>query len=206
MTPVQTEPAPDTPGAERATTTIHLVRHASAGQRGGYDQGPDRDRPLDDVGRQQAQLIADVIGPVDSIVSSTFARCVQTVKPLADANGIPVETDEALEELTGVPITEAGSAWVTPAWLGGRALGLVERLLVTGVPRIVLCSHGDVVPALMAALAGRDRLGLSDVRCRKAGRYVLEFVDGHCVRAELAPPPDTSPGRGPGPTPRRSRR
>lgn len=205
---VDEPPRADEPHGRASDVVVELVRHASAGQRGRWKGGPDRDRPLDERGREQARLLAaDVahshvagtdapaIPPVGVIVSSPLARCVQTVQPLAAALGLDVTTHEALEELSEVPITEGGSAWVNAAWLGARALGLVDRLVAeTDGRRIVLCSHGDVVPALLATLVGRDGLALHDVRCRKAGRYRLRFSDGRLVAAQQVPPPDDQPG------------
>ncbi len=42
----------------------------------------------------------------------------------------------------------------------------------------------------MAALAGRDGLGLTDVRCKKGARFTLVFDGIHCVDARLIGPPD----------------
>lgn len=174
-------------------TVIELVRHASAGKRDQWTGGPDRDRPLDAKGLQQAEALATTLAdgpPVSAIVSSGYARCLMSVRPLAQRLGLQVATDPALEELDEVPVTENGDAWVTAAWLGGRALDLVQRCVADGDDtRTVLCSHGDVIPAVVATLAGRDRLSVPDVTCRKGGRFVLRFTDGRCVAAQRHDPP-----------------
>lgn len=181
-------------------TVVELLRHAKAGQRGQWTGGPDRQRPLDDAGREQARLLAsdfDDDPPVGAIVSSSFSRCTMTVEPLAQRLDVKVETDVALEELHEVPITEGGTAWVNAAWLGGRALDLIDRRVAASPEqRIVLCSHGDVIPAVLATLVGRDHLPLTDVRCQKGGRYRLRFEHGRCVEAHRVPPPRID--RGPG--------
>ena len=178
--------------AEKSVTFVELLRHGHAGKRDEWG-GADHLRPLDETGRRQADLLAsdfDGDPPIAAIYSSSFRRCVMTVEPLAERLGLSVGTDVALEELDTVPITEGGSAWVSAAWLGGRALGLVDRC-VTDHPgtRIVLCSHGDVVPALLATVAGRDRLAINNVRCPKGGRYRLRFSGSRCVEARAVPPP-----------------
>jgi broad specificity phosphatase PhoE len=56
------------------------------------------DPPLDDVGAAQAAAIADVIGPVDRVVSSPLQRCRATAACIAGER-IPVDVDERLIEL-----------------------------------------------------------------------------------------------------------
>lgn len=104
-----------------------LVRHASAGDRQAWTDD-DRLRPLDDKGRRQAAELASVLSSTDvrRIVSSPYARCVQTVEPLAAALGLEVELDERLAEGAGL-----------------AAQALLEE---NGV---VACTHGDVIQDLL---------------------------------------------------------
>lgn len=165
-------------------TTIELVRHADASSRSVWGGSDDGLRPLTDRGRRQAEEIASAItnGPaVAAIRSSPLVRCVQTCEPLARAVGLPVEQDHRLAEAVGVPLTDGGNPWVTAAWLGGRALALVDEVVAENAgERVVLCSHGDVIPALLALVAGRDGVEVGDVGLSKGGRVTLEFVDGRC--------------------------
>ena len=177
-----------------AVTTIELVRHADAHGRDRWWGKPDRDRPLTDVGHDQAKRIARNLHAerrIDALFSSPFVRCVQTLQPLADSAGLPIEHEQALAEATTLPVLDGGDAWVASAWLGGRAVAFLNRV-VTAHPdgRVVACSHGDIIPALMAVLAGRDGLDLADVRLDKGGRFTLEFAEGRCVRALPTPPPN----------------
>lgn len=102
-------------------TTV-LLRHAAAGDREHWD-GDDFHRPLDAKGRRQAEALIDLLQQlgVRRVVSSPYARCFQTVEPLAAALGLPLELDERLGE-------GAGSA----------ALELIHE------DGVVLCTHGDV--------------------------------------------------------------
>ena len=71
------------------------------------------DEPLDDVGRKQAALVAEHVGPVETLISSPLRRATET----AEAFGIPFETDERWVELSygvfeGVAVADTPSeAW-----------------------------------------------------------------------------------------------
>ena len=104
-----------------------VLRHASAGDRRRWD-GDDRLRPLDERGQRQAAELVDELSPLEirRIVSSPYARCVQTVEPLAEELGLEVELDDRLAE-------GAGSA-------------AADLLRDEG---ILACTHGDVIHDLL---------------------------------------------------------
>jgi 8-oxo-dGTP diphosphatase len=175
------------------TTTIELLRHAEAVGRDKWWGRPDAERPLDEAGRRQSEAIARALAagaPIGGLYSSPSLRCVATLDPLAAALGLDVGLDDGLAEASTLPVLDGGDAWVSSAWLGGRGLALVERLLVEHAgARLVACSHGDVIPAIMAALVGRDGLGLTDVRCPKGAWFTLTFEGSRCMGARLQPGP-----------------
>jgi broad specificity phosphatase PhoE len=177
-----------------AVTIVELVRHAAAAARDDWWGRPDRDRPLTDTGMLQARALATTLAagaPIARLASSPYTRCVQTLEPLSGALGLPIAEEEPLAEAMTLPVHDGGDAWVASAWLAGRALSLINRLVREHEGgRVVLCSHGDVVPAVMAALAGRDGLGMADVRCPKGARFTLTFDGLRCVEASLTGPPD----------------
>ncbi|MDP8977577.1 MAG: histidine phosphatase family protein [Actinomycetota bacterium] len=166
---------------------IELVRHAQAHGRRQWTGRPDRERPLTAEGRRQAAALAEAIavdGAPAALVSSPYTRCVQTLEPLSDLVGCTVDLEEGLGEAPTVPVLDGGDPWVASAWLGGRALGVVGPLVRRlGDRRVVACSHGDVIPALVTTLIGRDGLELSDARLPMAGRFVLRFDGERCVDA-----------------------
>ena len=131
--------------AEEGAVSV-LLRHASAGDRYLW-AGDDRLRPLDEKGRRQAEKIAKKLAGEDvrRIVSSPYARCVQTVEPLAAALGLEVELDDRL--------AEGG---------GGAARALFEE------PGVVACTHGDVIFELIGARPEEGRVR------RALGRERLE--------------------------------
>ncbi len=176
-------------------TTIELVRHAKAHSRDRWWGRPDRERPLTDQGMDQARELARILPdagpPIAKLFSSPWVRCTQTLDPLADAMGVHVVDSEQLGEVANLPVHDGGDAWVTSAWLGGRAVSFVDRVVAEyRGKRVVACSHGDVIPAVMALVVGRDGLDLADVRCRKGARFTLVFDGPRCVDATLHPPPD----------------
>jgi phosphohistidine phosphatase SixA len=76
--------------------SLLLVRHASAGDPSEWE-GDDRERPLDERGRRQAEGLVEALDgfELDRIVSSPYLRCVQTVEPLARARGLEIDLDDA---------------------------------------------------------------------------------------------------------------
>lgn len=173
-------------------TTIELVRHAKAQSRDQWWGKPDRQRPLTKQGMTQAKMLAAELSelPITRIITSPFTRCVQTVEPLAARLNMEIEYADALGEAPGVPVLDGGDTWVASAWLGGRALALIDELVAENPGgHAVLCSHGDVVPSVMAALAGRDDLPVTDVHLKKGARFHLTFKGPKCVAAEAVPPP-----------------
>jgi hypothetical protein len=93
-----------------ASTPVVVVRHASAGDRGTWE-GPDEDRPLDEVGHRQAVALVGLLRAYDirRIHSSDFLRCRETVAPLATAQGLPVDVQPLLGEREGLADVDAAT-------------------------------------------------------------------------------------------------
>src|SRR5438552_17392578 len=70
----------------------YVVRHANAGDRAAW-KGLDRLRPLTTLGQRQAEELAESMSaePIDTVLSSTYVRCVQTVEPLANRRKLRAE-------------------------------------------------------------------------------------------------------------------
>ena len=136
---------------------VLLLRHAWAGRRGD-GAGDDRARPLDEHGRAQAAALVDHLPRAldraldgATLVASPLVRCTATLQPLAEHLDRPVHTDPRLAEVD-VPLA-SDDGWPTAAYYGARALAAVADAPRDGDP-LVVCSHGEVLPALLAALAG----------------------------------------------------
>lgn len=149
---------------------IHLVRHAHAGKRSDWDDD-DRLRPLDDKGRAQAAWLTDLLGgdPIRRVVSSPHVRCVQTVTPLADALGLPVETSTRIAE-------------------GADADDAMAFLLELESDNGVACSHGDVIPQVLRRLKARSMAVDGALIDQKGSVWVLETADGDVRRGRYIPP------------------
>jgi 8-oxo-dGTP diphosphatase len=148
----------------------YVVRHAHAGERRNW-KGPDEERPLSPKGRRQAQRLAELLADkrVKKIWSSPFLRCCQTVEPLAERLELPVEVAPELAEGTG-------------------ATGVL-KLALNAEGGSVMCTHGDVVDALLDHLV-REGLDLGKhPRSTKGSTWVLDLRGGRIVAATYLPAP-----------------
>ncbi|MDJ0391965.1 NUDIX hydrolase [Rhodococcus sp. G-MC3] len=158
------------------TTTVLLVRHAKAGRRSRY-KGDDALRPLDSVGRKQADALVAQLSAfgADFVHAANRRRCVQTVQPLADSIDQQIILEPALSE-------EGYCA--DPAEARARAL---EIAALGGVRTI--CSQGKVIPDLLQWWAEKDGVKLPPNRNRKGSVWVLSLYNGNLVAADhLASP------------------
>lgn len=71
------------------TKTIYLVRHAEPN----YNNHDDVTRELTAKGLQDCQLLVDFFNqkPIDKIISSPYKRAVETIQPVSDQLGLPID-------------------------------------------------------------------------------------------------------------------
>jgi 8-oxo-dGTP diphosphatase len=149
---------------------VLLIRHAHAGSRKEW-AGDDRLRPLSPRGETQALVLAQrlAVWAPARILSSPYVRCIQTVQPLADDLGRKVEEVDELAE-----------------GMGTETLVMIRAM---SSRRIAMCTHGDVIPDVLVALADEDRLDLGAApRQAKGSAWVLEASRGRFVKATYLPP------------------
>jgi 8-oxo-dGTP diphosphatase len=153
------------------TGTIHLLRHATAGNRDNFN-GDDRERPLTKKGKAQAKSIAESLREreIERIVTSPYKRCVQTVEPLAKMIGATIEISDALAEGPDID----------------AAYDLIHNLAGANA---VLCSHGDVIPAAMNRLMWLGLTIHSRFYCSKGSIWEVDIEDGRYTEGRYVPPP-----------------
>ena len=177
------EPTDGTESAEQRPpiVTVVLVRHGrSTSNTAGTLAGQTPGVQLDDHGLQQADGISDRLAGTrfDRLISSPLERCRQTVAPFATASGLEVEIDEHFIEVdygqwSGSALKDLAqeSLWRTvqqhpsaAVFPGGEGLADVSARAAAGIRAIrsaattdqtvLICSHGDVIKAILADALG----------------------------------------------------
>jgi 8-oxo-dGTP diphosphatase len=159
------------------TGTLYLVRHAKAGDRSRWS-GDDVLRPLSGKGRRQAVSLCERLLPLvvprpDAILlSSSYLRCLQTLEPLAARLHSRVLADDRLTE-------------------GASFEGVLD--MIESIPNgSVMCSHGDIIPAVIAALERRHTNITTEPDWRKGSVWVLDRRGSHIETATVWSPPDVA--------------
>lgn len=160
------------------TVPLVLLRHASAGSKGGRD-GDDLLRPLDAAGCGDADALARVLPALGTVrvVSSEAARCVETVTPYSAANGAPMRTERAFTAYSARTGTTVDAE---------AARAALDALIDEGVPTAV-CTHGELVSGLVRAALGRlDAPVPQQPSLRKGAFWVLHLsrADGRLAAME----------------------
>jgi probable phosphomutase (TIGR03848 family) len=184
---------------------------------------------LDDTGRDQARALLDRLAgvPLAEVVVSPMLRCKQTVAPLVEGLGLArtVEprlsevdygdwTNRELKTLVKEPLWRVVQAHPSAAvFPGGEGLAAMQARAVAAVrehdARItaahgehavwLLCSHGDVLKAILADALGQhldsfqrivvDPASISVVRYTETRPFVLRVNDHSADFGGVVPPP-----------------
>jgi len=131
-----------------------LVRHGHAGRRSAFE-GDDRLRPLSKRGVAQAAALVPILSEYRPrrVLSSPHVRCLETVRPTAEALGLPLEPLDELAEGSELD-----------------AVRLVRRM--AGEPA-VLCTHGDVATAVLEAVIAGGGAPPDEPHLQKGDAWVL---------------------------------
>lgn len=155
----------------KRTAPLVVLRHASAFPRKEW-RHDDRDRPLADAGRAEAQALIPLLAAfgVRRVVSSSSNRCWTTVEPYADAAHVDLEMTDVLSEEDA-----------TPATVGYR----VGLLAAQDTPT-VLCTHRPVLPMVFEAL------GIAERKLDTGQLLVVHLRKGVVVAGQLLDPRDVN--------------
>jgi probable phosphoglycerate mutase len=184
-------------------STVVLLRHGrSTANVAGVLAGRTPGVSLDEVGRAQADAVAARLSGItlDALISSPMDRCQQTVAPLAAATGLAVRIEPALAEVdygdwTGRALKDlAGedlwrtvqahpSAAVFPGGEGLAAVGVRAVRAIRGLTSelgpnavILVCSHGDVIKAILADALGLHLDGFQRIMVAPASLSVVRYT------------------------------
>jgi 8-oxo-(d)GTP phosphatase len=153
------------------TRTILVVRHGTAGRKSRF-KGDDTKRPLDKQGRAQAEaLVGQLLAfGATNVRAADRVRCQQTVEPLAEELGVPIQDEPTLTE-------EAYAK--SPKRARHRMLEIAKQ---AGTP--VICSQGKVIPDLIAWWCERDGVRPDKSRNHKGSTWVLSLSGGRLTAAD----------------------
>ncbi len=114
-----------------------MLRHGKSRSRSAW-RHDDSERPLLQLGRAQAERLVPVLAAygVTRVLSSTSARCLQTVEPFVSTTGWQLEQRNALAEEGATP----------------RKLAQVVDDVLGDDRSTVACTHRPVLPQLYDAL------------------------------------------------------
>ncbi len=146
-----------------STIPLILLRHAQAGTRSQDGLFTDLARPLDSHGTQDAQLLAELLvsyGPC-RVITSAAERCIATVRPYAEAVGMPVELEPDFTATGEDP--DLGTAYLPAA---RRAVALAAQRQPT-----LICAHRENLPVIINA--ARTELG-ADLGAKRGAGFGAE--------------------------------
>ncbi|TDF93797.1 histidine phosphatase family protein [Paenibacillus piri] len=176
-------------------TILYMVRHAEAP----FSLERERERGLSDRGKKAAALVTELLADcgIAAVVSSPYARAVETVKGLADRMGIPIELEEDLRErqLAGIdyivedrdfiPAVEKLFAEPDFSFPGGESNAASQRRSVAALRRVMerhkgksiaVGTHGNIMTVMMQYF--NSSIGLAFWKqTSKPDIYKMEFDD-----------------------------
>lgn len=151
------------------TFALIALRHAKAVPPSSWD-GPDATRPLLHRGIEQSRSTAPAVAAYRParLISSPATRCMTTVEPLAELTGLPIKSSSGISQ----DAYEVGASTVKK---------VVRHQLEKG-RTVVLCSHGPVLPDIVAAVAKETGTNVDAALRRAAMLSTAEFTVMHVSR------------------------
>ena len=187
--------------------TIYLLRHGhSTANAKSILAGRDASVSLSPRGIEQAQAVMHELGErkFAKIYSSPMPRCLETLLPIAKKSKLKIEKDDGLIEMEygdwsgkKLLMLSRKKMWseiqARPSLvrfpngesfleMQGRALESVKSLAIPGA-EILVCSHGDVIKAIVAGLVGLHLDNFQRLSIDPASITVIDlFADSAQIR------------------------
>jgi probable phosphomutase (TIGR03848 family) len=185
-------------------TTFLLIRHALCDPVGRSIAGRKPGVHLNDLGRQQAERLAERLRPIalEGVYSSPLERALETARPIASSTGGQVQTADAWNEIdfgdwTGRTLADLDPL---PEWRrfntfrssstipGGESMAEVLGRVLRDVDRlrslhpaptacVAVVSHGDVLRSLVVHMLGAPLDEFRRVEISPASVSILEITD-----------------------------
>lgn len=176
--------------------TLEVLVHLEPVAREGW-QGNDDERPLNELGKRQAERLAEGLGRVDAVFSSPGLRIRQSVEPLARRLGLPILE---LPEFQVVRANSAPAGWGRPdspdplggAISAGSTYMALRRVLgkLPSAGRGVICSGGDIIPLFLAFLSGAYGAEMPPRVNRRGSVYTVVVSDERATLKSREPAAD----------------
>ena len=137
-----------------------MLRHAKALAREEW-QGEDEDRPLEQLGQQQARRMLSLyqVYGLTQIHTSDAVRCHDTVEQMAHALNIPLTITNKVSEYTWKKSKE-------------KAIDYAKELIKENEP-VILCSHNPVLPRMMEKLTKKIDFDYPDNKLQPGEAWIL---------------------------------
>ena len=153
------------------TKPLVLLRHAKAVSRDEW-QGDDDDRPLDDLGENQARRLLAIyqVFNLSQIHTSDAVRCYSTVEPMAKGLGIKLEVTGKLSESGYRKDKE-------------RAFDYAKELLKEDSNSLI-CSHNPILPKMLNKLSKKSDVEADEEKLSPADGWVLHRIGREIIQID----------------------
>jgi 8-oxo-dGTP diphosphatase len=158
------------------TTPLILLRHGKAIAREEWE-GDDGDRPLAQLGQQQAKRMHAIYLPfaVSEIHSSDAVRCYETVSPMARTMSLNLVYWSELSEYAFEKDKKA-------------AINVVNDIIESEA-RAIVCGHNPVIPGIVAKFIGKKNFKELDHGLLPGEAWILHHRDGEIVAIDWVQAP-----------------
>ncbi|WP_435151664.1 histidine phosphatase family protein [Haladaptatus sp. DFWS20] len=188
-------------------TTIYFIRHAHAP----WVPNREAERPLSERGRVDAEHVADLLADrdIDAVVSSPYARAIQTVRPTADYHDLEIAIEEEFHErrLTDSSVESFGETFESAiegvwndwsfSWPDGesnltaqeRGVSALERTLEDHEDEsVVVGTHGNLLTLVLNHYDDRFGFDFWNEELTMPDVYEAQFEGGEMVETECLYP------------------